>query len=255
MSALPESRPAAASARRVRELMPELKADLLRLARIRSIAFPGFPAGALREAYDAVADLLPGRRRGAPGDAVAARYGTDRHGRDPGARRRPDRSAVRPLRRPAARRRAALGHAAVRSDRARRRDLRARGRRRQGGRDRACRRPARLRRPAAGRHQGGHRGPGGARERARRLPARATRALPRRRDPDRRRGQRPAGRPDPDHRSAGGRRGRRRGEDAGRAQAQRRRRRRGPGRPDSAGARPRDTARRARERGGRRPAS
>jgi acetylornithine deacetylase/succinyl-diaminopimelate desuccinylase-like protein len=43
---------------RVARLMPELKADLLRLARIRSIAFPGFPTGPLSEAYDAVAELL-----------------------------------------------------------------------------------------------------------------------------------------------------------------------------------------------------
>jgi hypothetical protein len=53
--ALPEERPAAASAERVRELMPELKADLLRLARIPSIAFPGFPTDRLWEAFDVVA--------------------------------------------------------------------------------------------------------------------------------------------------------------------------------------------------------
>ncbi|MGZ8475573.1 MAG: M20/M25/M40 family metallo-hydrolase, partial [Candidatus Limnocylindria bacterium] len=38
--------------------MPELKADLLRLARIPSIAFPGFPPGPLQDAHDVVADLL-----------------------------------------------------------------------------------------------------------------------------------------------------------------------------------------------------
>ena len=58
MRALPEERPAAASAHRVRELMPELKADLLRLARIPSIAFPGFPADRLWEGFDAVAHLF-----------------------------------------------------------------------------------------------------------------------------------------------------------------------------------------------------
>ena len=66
MSALPDEQPAAATppqrrpalAERVVRLMPELKADLLRLARIRSIAFPGFPTGPLREAYDAVAHLF-----------------------------------------------------------------------------------------------------------------------------------------------------------------------------------------------------
>ena len=45
-------------AERVRLLMPQLKTELLRLARIRSIAFPGFPTGPLREAYDAVAHLF-----------------------------------------------------------------------------------------------------------------------------------------------------------------------------------------------------
>jgi cysteinylglycine-S-conjugate dipeptidase len=56
--ALPEERPAAASAHRVRELMPELKADLLRLARIPSIAFPGFPTDPVWAAFDIVAHLF-----------------------------------------------------------------------------------------------------------------------------------------------------------------------------------------------------
>ena len=43
---------------RVEELMPELKADLVRLARIPSIAFPRFPNEPLREAHNLVADLL-----------------------------------------------------------------------------------------------------------------------------------------------------------------------------------------------------
>ena len=38
--------------------MPELKSDLLQLARIPSIAFPGFPTGPLSEAHDAVVELL-----------------------------------------------------------------------------------------------------------------------------------------------------------------------------------------------------
>lgn len=42
----------------VERLMPELKADLLRLARIPSIAFPGFPPEPLLEAHDVVCDLL-----------------------------------------------------------------------------------------------------------------------------------------------------------------------------------------------------
>jgi acetylornithine deacetylase/succinyl-diaminopimelate desuccinylase-like protein len=45
---------------RVRALMPELTADLVRLARIPSIAFPGFPREPLREASDLVAELLRG---------------------------------------------------------------------------------------------------------------------------------------------------------------------------------------------------
>jgi acetylornithine deacetylase/succinyl-diaminopimelate desuccinylase-like protein len=45
-------------AERVARLMPELKADLLELARIPSIAFPGFPRGPLTEAHDLVAALL-----------------------------------------------------------------------------------------------------------------------------------------------------------------------------------------------------
>jgi cysteinylglycine-S-conjugate dipeptidase len=45
-------------AERVRRLMPELTADLVRLARIPSIAFPGFPKPPLLEAHDVVAGLL-----------------------------------------------------------------------------------------------------------------------------------------------------------------------------------------------------
>jgi cysteinylglycine-S-conjugate dipeptidase len=56
--ALPEEPAAAASADRVRQLMPGLRADLLRLARIPSIAFPGFPTDPLRQAFDAVAQLF-----------------------------------------------------------------------------------------------------------------------------------------------------------------------------------------------------
>ncbi len=42
----------------VRRLMPELTSDLVRLARIPSIAFPGFPEAPLLEAHDVVAALL-----------------------------------------------------------------------------------------------------------------------------------------------------------------------------------------------------
>ena len=44
----------------VRTLMPELKEDLVRLARIPSIAFAGFPRGPLVEAHDLVTELLRG---------------------------------------------------------------------------------------------------------------------------------------------------------------------------------------------------
>jgi acetylornithine deacetylase/succinyl-diaminopimelate desuccinylase-like protein len=47
-----------ASADRVRELMPGLKADLLRLARIPSIAFPGFPTDPMGSAFDVVTQLF-----------------------------------------------------------------------------------------------------------------------------------------------------------------------------------------------------
>ena len=45
-------------ARRVSELMPELKEDLIRLARIPSVAFPGFPQEPMREAFDLVVELF-----------------------------------------------------------------------------------------------------------------------------------------------------------------------------------------------------
>jgi cysteinylglycine-S-conjugate dipeptidase len=45
-------------ATRVANLMPELKADLVRLGRIPSIAFPGFPPGPVHEAHDLVVELL-----------------------------------------------------------------------------------------------------------------------------------------------------------------------------------------------------
>jgi cysteinylglycine-S-conjugate dipeptidase len=66
MSASPDPHRAAVAAAergsalgaRVARLMPELQADLLRLARIPSIAFPGFPRDPLIEAHDVVAELL-----------------------------------------------------------------------------------------------------------------------------------------------------------------------------------------------------
>ena len=50
--------PGSSLAERVRRLMPELTSDLVRLARIPSIAFPGFPEAPLLEAHDVVAGLL-----------------------------------------------------------------------------------------------------------------------------------------------------------------------------------------------------
>jgi acetylornithine deacetylase/succinyl-diaminopimelate desuccinylase-like protein len=44
----------------VRKLMPELKADLARLIRIPSVAFPGFPQEPVLQAHDAVVALLKG---------------------------------------------------------------------------------------------------------------------------------------------------------------------------------------------------
>ena len=45
-------------AERVERLMPDLKSDLVRLARIPSISFPGFPQEPVLEAYEVVAGLL-----------------------------------------------------------------------------------------------------------------------------------------------------------------------------------------------------
>ena len=50
--------PGSSLAERVRRLMPELTSDLVRLARIPSIAFPGFPEAPLLEAHDVVAGLV-----------------------------------------------------------------------------------------------------------------------------------------------------------------------------------------------------
>lgn len=43
---------------RVERLMPELKADLIRLARIPSVTFPEFPTTPVLDAHDLVAELL-----------------------------------------------------------------------------------------------------------------------------------------------------------------------------------------------------
>lgn len=45
-------------AERVKRLIPDLKSNLVRLARIPSIAFPGFPTAPVQEAHDLVAALL-----------------------------------------------------------------------------------------------------------------------------------------------------------------------------------------------------
>ena len=47
-----------AVADRVERLMPELKADLIRLARIPSVTFPEFPTRPVLDPYDLVAELL-----------------------------------------------------------------------------------------------------------------------------------------------------------------------------------------------------
>jgi acetylornithine deacetylase/succinyl-diaminopimelate desuccinylase-like protein len=56
--AVAREEPGSSLAERVRRLMPELTSDLVRLARIPSIAFPGFPEAPLLEAHDLVAGLL-----------------------------------------------------------------------------------------------------------------------------------------------------------------------------------------------------
>ena len=164
--------PGSSLAERVRRLMPELTSDLVRLARIPSIAFPGFPTSAAARGARRRGRAASRRRRPAGGDAVAARHRADRSPATSPVRtgrRRCCSTRTTTSSRPATRR--LWQHAAVRADRARRRDLRARGRRRQVERDRPRRRAAGLRRQAAGRHQGRHRGPGGVRQRAGQLPA------------------------------------------------------------------------------------
>lgn len=104
-------------ATRVERLMPELRADLERLARIPSIAFPGYPQEPVREAHELIAELLR-RRRPQDRQARAARHLACRDRRDPGAGRSSDGAPLCAPRRRAAGRRAAVEDAAVRADRA-----------------------------------------------------------------------------------------------------------------------------------------
>ena len=119
---------------RIADLMPAARDELAELVAIRSVADPRqFPPEECERAAQWVLD-------GSPTLGFAdARLERDR-GRQQGRRRvaavrrpgRPDRAALRPLRRAAAARRRRLAHAAVRADRGRRPLVRPRGRRLQG---------------------------------------------------------------------------------------------------------------------------
>ncbi|WP_233273333.1 hypothetical protein [Streptomyces broussonetiae] len=92
------------AADRVDALMEGLQADLVRLARIPSVAFPGYPAKPVHAAHDLLVELLRGvgveriERIDLPGTApvIFAEI-------PPGGSRRTDRPALLPLRRPAGR--------------------------------------------------------------------------------------------------------------------------------------------------------
>jgi len=57
-----ETRPKESLAKVVRKLMPELKADLARLIKLESVAFPGFPPEPVLKTHDVVVEML--RRAG-----------------------------------------------------------------------------------------------------------------------------------------------------------------------------------------------
>ena len=207
---------------RVREMMPG--------AARRSRATRGRPVDlrARLPRVDEAADLrgvragrraVPRRGRRDARLARAAEHRADRDRRDPGPAGRPDRAPVLALRRGAGRRGGEVGVAAVRGDRAGRGDVRPRCRRLEVEHPDARRRAARVGRQAAGRHQDRDRGPGGDRERVHDLPADEAPALRRRRDGDRRHGQRPSRRADADGRAPRHGRRDRRGAHARRARS------------------------------------
>ncbi len=74
----------------VRELMPQLRADLARLVAVPCISAPDFPEAtrpALYEAYEHGRRAVPRRRRRDARLARAAGHRADRHRRDPGSAR------------------------------------------------------------------------------------------------------------------------------------------------------------------------
>ena len=234
----------------VRGLMPKLREELAQLVAVPSISVFDYPE-ATRPALQATYELVVGMLRDAASRRSARSSCRTRRRSSPARyplRRAPDGAAVLALRRRAGGRRVQVGVAAVRGERARRRHLRPRQRRLEVEHPHARRGAARLGREAARRHQDRDRGPGGDGQRVHDLPAEPSPAVRRRRDGDRRHGQRAPRRPDADRRPA--RHGRRhgRGANARRAEAQRpvrrRRARRAPGADPRAG----EPARRQRRR-------
>ncbi len=157
---------ASSTAERVAALMPQLKVELAQLVAIPSVSAPGFPEEtrpALLEAYEAILDALPRRRRPESRRARAAQHRPGDHRRDPCAGRAPTVLLYGHYDVVAAGRRVEVGVAAVRGDRARRRDLRARRGRLQVEHPRPRRRAARVGGQAARRGQDPDRGSGGGR--------------------------------------------------------------------------------------------
>ena len=113
----------------VRELMPQLKADLARLVAVPCISAPGFPEAtrpALMEAYEMVVGLFRDAGVETLGSLELPDTAPIITGEIPAPPGAPDRPAVLALRRGAGRGRVEVGVAAVRGERARRRHLRPR---------------------------------------------------------------------------------------------------------------------------------